>query len=170
MPGLAAGNSEPVWFGTDRSDRARWDGRIDELAFFNRALSADEVQGLYAAVLDTIRTKRQQKLTKQPLHRGAHRMNYFPLASLLALVCVSSTHAAGKEKHLFILSGQSNMARLGPSISFTPTVETAFGKGKVVVVKDAQSGQPISRWYKKWKPAQGDAPATTGDLYGVLTL
>jgi hypothetical protein len=58
-PAIAAGTSEPVWFGTDRSDRARWDGRIDELAFFNRALSSDEVLGLQAAVLDTIRTKRQ---------------------------------------------------------------------------------------------------------------
>jgi hypothetical protein len=58
-PAIAAGNSEPVWFGTDRSDRALWDGRIDELAFFSRSLSSDEVHGLQAAVLDTIRTKRQ---------------------------------------------------------------------------------------------------------------
>ncbi len=58
-PAIAAGNSAPVWFGTDRSDHALWDGRIDELAFFNRSLSPDEVQGLHAAVLDTIRTKRQ---------------------------------------------------------------------------------------------------------------
>jgi hypothetical protein len=38
----------------------------------------------------------------------------------------------------------------------------------VTVVKDAQSGQPIQRWYKKWKPAEGDAPAKTGDLYDRL--
>lgn len=95
-------------------------------------------------------------------------MNSLPLASLLAVVCVSSAHAADTEKHLFILAGQSNMARLDPSISFTPALEKAFGKGNVVVVKDAQKGQPISRWYKKWKPAEGDAPATTGDLYDQL--
>lgn len=58
-PAIAAGNSEPIWFGTDRSDRALWNGRIDELAFFNRSLRPDEVQGLHAAVLDTLRTKRQ---------------------------------------------------------------------------------------------------------------
>lgn len=58
-PAIAAGNSEPVWFGTDRTDRALWDGRIDELALFKRALSSDEVRGLHAAVLDTIRTRRQ---------------------------------------------------------------------------------------------------------------
>jgi hypothetical protein len=57
-PAIASGNADPVWFGTDRGDRAIWDGRIDELAFFSRSLSSDEVHGLQAAVLDTIRTKR----------------------------------------------------------------------------------------------------------------
>ena len=35
-------------------------------------------------------------------------------------------------------------------------------------MKDAQSGQPIRRWYKKWKPAQGNTPKATGDLYDRL--
>ncbi len=95
-------------------------------------------------------------------------MNDFVIATLLALGCASSVIAADQEKHLFILSGQSNMANLDPSTSFTPNLEAEFGKGNVTVVKDAQSGQPIHRWYKKWKPAQGDAPATTGDLYDRL--
>jgi hypothetical protein len=95
-------------------------------------------------------------------------MNRVCIAALLALGCVSSVNAADKVKHLFILSGQSNMANLDPSTSFTPALEKAFGKENVVVVKDAQKGQPISRWYKKWKPTQGDAPATTGDLYDRL--
>ena len=56
-------------------------------------------------------------------------------------------------KHLFILSGQSNMARLDPNESFAPAVFKEFGKANVIVVKDAKSGQPIRRWYKKWKPA-----------------
>ena len=68
-------------------------------------------------------------------------------------------------KHLFILSGQSNMQRLDPKVSFTPAVEEAFGKDHVIVVKDAQGAQPIRRWYKKWKPESGSAPAKTGDLY-----
>ncbi|NOQ47288.1 MAG: acetyl xylan esterase [Desulfobulbaceae bacterium] len=95
-------------------------------------------------------------------------MKYLYIATLVALVSVSSVNAAEKEKHLFILSGQSNMAGLDPKISFTPTVEAAFGKDYVTVVKDAQSGQPIRRWYKKWKPAQGDEPKATGDLYDRL--
>jgi hypothetical protein len=93
-------------------------------------------------------------------------MKYFCVPTLLALVSVSSANATDKEKHLFILSGQSNMARLDPSISITPALEKAFGKGNVVVVKDAQKGQPISRWYKKWKPAQGEVYAAS--LKGLI--
>lgn len=60
------------------------------------------------------------------------------------------------------------MAGLNPKISFTPAVEAAYGKGNVTVVKSAQSGQPIRRWYKEWNPAKGDSPKATGDLYDVL--
>lgn len=73
------------------------------------------------------------------------------------------------ESHLFILSGQSNMAGLKPEVSFTPAVEEAFGAENVVVVKSAQGGQPIRRWYKEWKPAEGPMPkGTLGDLYDKL--
>ncbi len=37
-------------------------------------------------------------------------------------------------------------------------------------VKSAQGGQPIRRWYKKWKSASGNGPAATGDLYDRLML
>ena len=77
-------------------------------------------------------------------------MKYLCIVTLIALVSVSSVNAAGNKKHLFILSGQSNMERLDPNISFTPTVEAAFGKNNVIVVKDAMGAQPIRRWYKKW--------------------
>ncbi|MFZ9387260.1 MAG: sialate O-acetylesterase [Chitinophagaceae bacterium] len=73
-----------------------------------------------------------------------------------------------KGKHLFILSGQSNMALLKPEESFTPAVEAAFGKENVIVVKDALGGQPIRRWYRNWKPANGDEPKAQPDLYDSL--
>ena len=60
------------------------------------------------------------------------------------------------------------MAGLNPDVSFTPAVTQALADDEVLVVKDAQSGQPIRRWYKKWKPAQGDEPKATGDLYDRL--
>ena len=70
--------------------------------------------------------------------------------------------------NLFILSGQSNMAGMKPEESFTPAVEKAFGKDRVLVVKDAHGGQPIRRWYKGWKAADGTRPEKTGDLYDRL--
>ncbi len=70
--------------------------------------------------------------------------------------------------HLFILSGQSNMAGLNPELSFSPTVREALGKDNVVIVKDAQGGQPIRRWYKQWKPKDGEMPEGNGDLYDQL--
>lgn len=83
----------------------------------------------------------------------------------LGLVAFSTAHA---DSHLFILSGQSNMAGLNPQVSFTPAVEKQFGKENVVVVKSAQGGQPIRRWYKEWKPAEGPKPEKNGDLYDKL--
>jgi len=83
-------------------------------------------------------------------------------AILLLFVPLLSAIAGNNEKHLFILSGQSNMARLDPEISFNPTVEAEFGKENVTVVKDAEGGGPIRRWYKKWKPAEGYDENETG--------
>lgn len=97
-------------------------------------------------------------------------MKYLYIAALASLVMVSSVNAEGNGSHLFILSGQSNMERLDPNISFTPTVETAFGKDNVIVVKDAQGAQPIRRWYKKWQPLNGSQPKGNGDLYDRLML
>lgn len=98
------------------------------------------------------------------------------LATLLTLFAILLTQAQAVPvsppedagAHLFILSGQSNMAGLDPNISFVPAVEAAFGRANVIVVKDAMGGQPIRRWYKQWKPAQGEGPEATGDLYDRL--
>lgn len=91
------------------------------------------------------------------------------LAFLFFSLCSAMPASAAQEKtHLFILSGQSNMAGLDPAISFTPTVTAAFAKDRVLVVKDAQGGQPIRRWYKKWKPLEGDKPKADGALYDSL--
>ncbi|MEQ1839159.1 MAG: sialate O-acetylesterase [Verrucomicrobiales bacterium] len=89
------------------------------------------------------------------------------------LLCAHVFAAAAEDgKHLFILSGQSNMKRLDPAISFTPTVEASLGKENVIVVKDAEGGKPIVRWYKAWKPAKEGMPAKGifGDLYDRLMV
>ena len=74
-----------------------------------------------------------------------------------------------QEKHLFIFSGQSNMSRFKPDKVFQPIVEREFGKGNVVIVKDARGGKPIRRWYRNWKSADGETPREpNGDLYDSL--
>lgn len=90
------------------------------------------------------------------------------LLSVLILPAFSLTAMADEGVHLFILSGQSNMGGLDPDISFVPTVEKEFGKDNVIVIKDAVGGQPIRRWYKEWKPANGPKPEKNGDLYDRL--
>lgn len=77
-------------------------------------------------------------------------------------------------KHLFILTGQSNMQRLKPAQSFTPSVAAALGAENIIVVKEAWGGQAIRRWCKSWRSsgvvnsqAKGmRQPA--GDLYDRL--
>jgi hypothetical protein len=87
---------------------------------------------------------------------------------------VSSVSAAEPGKtRLFILSGQSNMTGLNPDVSFTPALKKAYPSDELIVVKSAQGGHPIRRWYRDWKPPEGVAapkPAGTkpGDLYDQL--
>lgn len=97
------------------------------------------------------------------------------MASLLFLFCMSGMAIASNAAelkpsgtHLFILSGQSNMAGLDPDLSFRPAVEARFGAENVLIIKDAQGGQPIRRWVSDWKDAKGVAPDSAGDLYRRL--
>ena len=81
---------------------------------------------------------------------------------------VAQETVANQPAHLFILSGQSNMAGLDPNASFTPTVAKEFGEENVIVVKDAKGGEPIHRWYKDWQMEGVEAPRTRGALYDRL--
>ena len=91
------------------------------------------------------------------------------LLLLLALACstsVAQTEPAPEGKHLFILSGQSNMARLLPENDFIPMVEKAFGKENVIVIKDAHGGKAIDTWYVAAPPAGQTSHA--GIYYNTL--
>ena len=95
-------------------------------------------------------------------------MRKFIVPLILFSFALTSGVQGEESSHLFILSGQSNMAGLDPDESFTPAVQSEFGKKNVIVVKDAVGGQPIRRWFKDWKPAKGTAPKGNGDLYDRL--
>ncbi len=97
---------------------------------------------------------------------------HFVLPLLCFVLGLAPASAADKKVRLFVLSGQSNMAGLDPRLSFTPAVEKEFAGDEVIVVKSAQGGQPIRRWYKKWQLPNGATEAKTatknGDLYDQL--
>ena len=72
----------------------------------------------------------------------------------------ASVAPANAKVRLFILSGQSNMARFQPDVSFTPALKKAFPADELIVVKSAQGGQPIRNWYQ--------GPKMSGGLYDGL--
>ena len=92
----------------------------------------------------------------------------FLIATMLALPAAATAKADDGGKHLFVLSGQSNMQGHRPQEAFTPAVNEALGNQNVIIVQDALGGQPIQRWYKAWKSPEGTKPETTGDLYDRL--
>ncbi len=49
---VADGEGNALWFGTDADGLNLWDGRIDEVALFDRVLSEAEVTELYQAALE----------------------------------------------------------------------------------------------------------------------
>ena len=105
------------------------------------------------------RTKRRDAAVTA-MHRHQRQ-----LTGILTLLLASLAWTGAGDIHLFILSGQSNMAGLKPQVSFDPDVRKALPGDEVIVVKDAASGQPIRRWFKEWKPEGGEVPEKTGDLY-----
>lgn len=59
-------------------------------------------------------------------------------------------HAAEKPVHIFILSGQSNMAGMDPKLGFEPEAKQLFPDANVVYFKVARGGRPIRLWVEQW--------------------
>ena len=89
---------------------------------------------------------------------------------IVTVLLLSSCTQKQEGKHLFILSGQSNMARLDPVSSFIPTVQESLGENSIIVVKDAKGGQPIRRWYQDWRAPTEGGPSAQPDLYDSLMV
>lgn len=51
---LAGNKAKAMWFGTDSGGLHMWDGRIDEVALFDKALSSEQITELYAAAREEI--------------------------------------------------------------------------------------------------------------------
>jgi len=89
----------------------------------------------------------------------------FRITVLILLVSAFSLGAEEQKKYLFILAGQSNMVRLDPEVSLKPMLEFALGKGNVILVKDAEGGRSILRWYGEKKTVENKSSEAPGDLY-----
>ncbi len=91
------------------------------------------------------------------------------LLPIIAIVGLSGLLRAEESgKHLFILSGQSNMARFKPALWFTPGIREALGAENLIVSFHAQGGQPISKWYKEWKSGKGETDPDAGKIYDAM--
>jgi hypothetical protein len=79
-------------------------------------------------------------------------MNRFSLLTALAIFIAIGGLAAAAEKpvHIFILSGQSNMAGMNPKAGFEPEAKKLFPDAEVVYMKIARGGQPIRRWVEEF--------------------
>ena len=101
-----------------------------------------------------------------------HRALVFVFVAGSVLLGTAALPAAEPGKHLFILSGQSNMVGMKPDVAFTPGVAKALGKDRVIVVKNANSGQSIRSWCKNNHefppPTTGRVPKVRGALYESL--
>ena len=72
------------------------------------------------------------------------------LSLCLALAFTSLATAADKPAHLFILSGQSNMAGMNPKLGFEPEAAKLFPDAAAPYIKVAAGGQPIRYWVTEW--------------------
>ncbi|MDE0595776.1 MAG: sialate O-acetylesterase [Akkermansiaceae bacterium] len=73
------------------------------------------------------------------------------LPALLAAASLTLSLAAqAGDRHLFILSGQSNMAGLKPENAFLPELKKLLPEADIQHVKFAKGGQPIRKWVKNF--------------------
>ncbi len=104
-------------------------------------------------------------MTEPARSRMTHGCGAAALWALTAILVMMSPEALAQEAkpiRLFILSGQSNMARIEPAEAFTPAVTAAFPDDEVVVVKYAKNGQLVRMWWKDWQPPEGLKPKGQG--------
>jgi len=69
---------------------------------------------------------------------------------IIILTASDIATAAEKPVHIFILSGQSNMAGMNPKLGFEPEAKKIFPDAEVVYFKVARGGQPIRFWVEQW--------------------
>ncbi|MBI1314198.1 acetyl xylan esterase [bacterium] len=69
--------------------------------------------------------------------------------SVFTVLAVTAS-ADDKPVHVFILSGQSNMAGMNPKAGFEQEAAKLFPDAEVPYIKVAQGGRPIRLWVEQW--------------------
>ncbi|MEQ9411231.1 MAG: sialate O-acetylesterase [Fuerstiella sp.] len=74
------------------------------------------------------------------------------LTTLIVALAFTATAPAADDRpvHLFVLSGQSNMAGMNPKLGFEPEAALLFPEADVAYIKVAVGGQPIRYWVTEW--------------------
>lgn len=72
------------------------------------------------------------------------------LAVTVVAAMTGLADAADKPVHIFILSGQSNMAGMNPKAGFEQEAAKQFPDAEVPYIKVAQGGRPIRLWVEQW--------------------
>lgn len=83
---------------------------------------------------------------------------------IFAFLTTGVSNAQETPWHLFILSGQSNMAGMNPKLGLEPELKNQFGEQPTHYIKVAVGGQPIRHWLTNWDElarSQGIDPAKT---------
>lgn len=70
--------------------------------------------------------------------------------AILALLALEPAAAEEEKRHVFILSGQSNMARMNPNDGFLPEAKKLFPNATIAHIKEATGGKPIRNWLAEW--------------------
>jgi hypothetical protein len=70
--------------------------------------------------------------------------------TLCILVCLHGHTEAAEERHLFILSGQSNMSRMKAEEGFLPEAQKLLPDATIERIKVAAPGKPIRNWLAEW--------------------
>ncbi len=73
-----------------------------------------------------------------------------PICLAAAVSGLLASQAQAGERHLFLLSGQSNMAGLKEKTSVLPELKKLLPGADIQHVKFARGGQPIRKWVKTW--------------------
>jgi hypothetical protein len=72
-------------------------------------------------------------------------------SAVLLLLSTTVAMAADRPVHLFILSGQSNMAGMNPEAGLLPEAKTLLPDADIAFIKVAKGGEPIRRWVDEWR-------------------